>query len=54
MLKGIDHLLVVVPELEAAVASYGGLDFTVVPGGRHPPALLPRQAQARARLDCPT
>jgi catechol 2,3-dioxygenase-like lactoylglutathione lyase family enzyme len=36
MLKGIDHLVVVVPELEAAVASYRGLDFTVVPGGRHP------------------
>src|SRR5262249_35770007 len=36
MLKGIDHLVVVVPELDAAVASYRGLDFTVVPGGRHP------------------
>lgn len=36
MLKGIDHLVVVVPELEAAVSSYRGLGFTVVPGGRHP------------------
>ncbi len=25
-----------VPELEAAIASYRGLGFTVVPGGRHP------------------
>jgi catechol 2,3-dioxygenase-like lactoylglutathione lyase family enzyme len=36
ILKGIDHLVVVVPELEAAIASYRGLGFTVVPGGRHP------------------
>ena len=36
MLKGIDHLVIVVPELEAAVATYRGLGFTVVPGGRHP------------------
>ena len=36
MLKGIDHLVIVVPELEAAIASYRGLGFTVVPGGRHP------------------
>ena len=46
MLKGIDHLVVVVPELEAAVASYRGLDFTVVPGGLHPigPVGLPATA----------
>src|SRR5262245_48940020 len=36
MLNGIDHLVVVVPELEAAIASYRGLGFSVVPGGRHP------------------
>jgi catechol 2,3-dioxygenase-like lactoylglutathione lyase family enzyme len=36
MLKGIDHLVIVVPELEAASASYRELGFTVVPGGRHP------------------
>jgi hypothetical protein len=36
MLIGIDHLVVVVPELEAAIASYRGLGFAVEPGGRHP------------------
>ena len=36
MLNGIDHLVIVVPELDAAIASYSGLEFTVVPGGRHP------------------
>jgi len=36
MLNGIDHLVIVVPELNAAIASYSGLEFTVVPGGRHP------------------
>jgi catechol 2,3-dioxygenase-like lactoylglutathione lyase family enzyme len=36
MLRGIDHAVVVVPELEAAMAAYRGLGFTVVPGGRHP------------------
>src|SRR5579862_7947826 len=35
MLKGIDHFVVVVPELEAAIASYGELGFTVVRGGKH-------------------
>ena len=36
MLRGIDHLVVAVPDLEAARASYEGLGFTVIPGGRHP------------------
>ncbi len=36
ILSGIDHLVIVVPELVAAIASYRGLGFTVVPGGRHP------------------
>jgi len=35
ILTGIDHIIVVA-ELEAAVASYRGLGFAVVPGGRHP------------------
>jgi catechol 2,3-dioxygenase-like lactoylglutathione lyase family enzyme len=36
MLKAIDHLVIVVRDLDAAVASYGELGFTVVRGGRHP------------------
>ncbi|PWU18002.1 MAG: VOC family protein [Candidatus Rokuibacteriota bacterium] len=36
ILKGVDHLVIVVRELEAAIASYRGLGFTVVRGGRHP------------------
>ena len=36
MLLGVDHLVVVVPDLEAAIRSYEQLGFTVVPGGRHP------------------
>jgi catechol 2,3-dioxygenase-like lactoylglutathione lyase family enzyme len=35
MLKGIDHIVVVVPELEAAIKSYGELGFTVIRGGKH-------------------
>jgi len=35
MLKGIDHFVVVVPDLEAAIESYGKLGFTVVRGGKH-------------------
>ncbi len=36
MLRGIDHLVVVVPDLETASRNYAELGFTVVPGGRHP------------------
>lgn len=36
MLTGIDHLVVVVPDLAEAVRHYAGQGFTVVPGGRHP------------------
>jgi len=36
MLIGIDHLVIVVPDLEPAVQSYTGLGFTVVRGGKHP------------------
>jgi catechol 2,3-dioxygenase-like lactoylglutathione lyase family enzyme len=36
MLRGIDHLVIVVPDLGAAVKTYRDLGFTVVAGGRHP------------------
>jgi catechol 2,3-dioxygenase-like lactoylglutathione lyase family enzyme len=36
VLTGIDHVVIVVPDLDAAIASYGDLGFTVVSGGRHP------------------
>ena len=36
MLLGIDHIIIVVRDLEAALRSYERLGFTVVPGGRHP------------------
>jgi hypothetical protein len=36
MIKGIDHLVVVVNDLEQAANDYEQLGFTVVPGGRHP------------------
>ena len=36
MLTAIDHLVIVVPDLEAATRDYRSLGFTVVPGGRHP------------------
>jgi catechol 2,3-dioxygenase-like lactoylglutathione lyase family enzyme len=36
MLKGIDHMVIVVRDLDAAVGNYGRLGFTVVRGGRHP------------------
>jgi catechol 2,3-dioxygenase-like lactoylglutathione lyase family enzyme len=36
MLRGIDHIVIVVRDLEAAIASYGQLGFTVVRGGKHP------------------
>ena len=35
MLTAVDHLIIAVPDLPAAVESYRGLGFTVVPGGRH-------------------
>ncbi|MDP2625386.1 MAG: VOC family protein, partial [Candidatus Rokubacteria bacterium] len=38
MLKGIDHIVIAVRDLGAAVAGYRALGFTVVPGGRHPAA----------------
>src|SRR3989442_3130802 len=36
MLRGIDHIVIAVPDLAAAGKSYAALGFTVVPGGRHP------------------
>ncbi len=36
MLLGIDHIVIAVANLEAAITSYEQLGFTVVPGGRHP------------------
>ena len=36
MLKGIDHLVIVVKDLPQAAKDYEQLGFTVVPGGRHP------------------
>jgi len=35
MFTAIDHLVIVVPELEAAIRDYNGSGFTVVRGGRH-------------------
>ncbi|MBI3057738.1 MAG: VOC family protein [Deltaproteobacteria bacterium] len=36
MLLGIDHIVIAVRDLEAALRSYEQLGFTVVRGGRHP------------------
>jgi hypothetical protein len=36
MFKGIDHLVIVVKDLQQAAADYEKLGFTVVPGGKHP------------------
>ena len=36
MLKGIDHLVIVVQDLDQAAKDYERLGFTVVPGGKHP------------------
>jgi catechol 2,3-dioxygenase-like lactoylglutathione lyase family enzyme len=35
MIKGIDHVVILVKDLAQAVADYTGLGFTVVPGGEH-------------------
>ena len=36
MLLGIDHIVIVVRDLDAAAQDYERLGFTVVPGGKHP------------------
>ena len=35
MIRAIDHLVILVNDLEAAIADYGALGFTVIPGGEH-------------------
>jgi catechol 2,3-dioxygenase-like lactoylglutathione lyase family enzyme len=36
MLTGIDHIVILVPNLANGIRDYEGLGFTVVPGGEHP------------------
>ena len=36
MIQGMDHLVVVVKDLDSAAKDYEQLGFTVVPGGQHP------------------
>ena len=36
MITGIDHIVIAVPSLERAIATYRDLGFSVVEGGRHP------------------
>jgi hypothetical protein len=36
MIQGIDHLVVVVEDLDRAAKDYEQLGFTVIPGGQHP------------------
>src|ERR1700687_6129556 len=36
MFTGIDHVVIVVEQLETAIASYSRAGFTVVRGGKHP------------------
>ncbi|MDQ2787042.1 MAG: VOC family protein [Chloroflexota bacterium] len=36
MLTGIDHCVILVPDLETGIHDYEGLGFTVIPGGAHP------------------
>ena len=36
MIQGIDHIVIVVNDLEQAAKDYEQLGFTVVPGGKHP------------------
>lgn len=35
MIRGVDHVVILVNDLEAAIADYSALGFTVVPGGEH-------------------
>src|SRR5438270_4098928 len=35
-IRGVDHLVIMLKELEPAILAYRDLGFTVVPGGEHP------------------
>jgi hypothetical protein len=35
VIRGIDHIVIPVRDLQAAIADYSSLGFTMVPGGRH-------------------
>jgi len=36
MITGIDHIVIMVSDLERAASQWGNLGFTVIPGGKHP------------------
>jgi catechol 2,3-dioxygenase-like lactoylglutathione lyase family enzyme len=36
MITGIDHIVIMVSDLEQAARQWGDLGFTVIPGGKHP------------------
>lgn len=36
MIQGIDHLVIMVDDLETGIADYRALGFSVTPGGKHP------------------
>ena len=36
MITGIDHIVIMVSDLEQAASQWGDLGFTVIPGGKHP------------------
>ncbi len=54
MIQGIDHLVILVDDLDEGVAQYERLGFTVTPGGKHPRgthnALVPFQDGAYLEL----
>lgn len=35
MIQGIDHAVILVNDLDVAIANYTDLGFTVIPGGEH-------------------
>ncbi len=35
-LLAVDHIVIMVPDLNAAIRDYTELGFTVIPGGSHP------------------